>query len=161
MRADIALRAALGVESSEPETPGRSGRGPSSPTKVAATACGMGGGASSYSIVLRLRTLAAKHVGDVSDPALLSGESRVTSPTGAAESAIKISPADPDLVVAGTNGPLGGQRMHWSTDGGATWTQVNLPLGGTCCDPAVDWSSDGQFAYATALGNCGFFGCQV
>ena len=102
-----------------------------------------------------------KDLFDAQGPAAFSGESRVTSPTGAAESAIKISPVDPNLVVAGTNGPFGGQRMHWSTDAGATWTQVNLPLGGTCCDPAVDWSSDGPFAYTTTLGNCGFFGCQV
>ncbi len=82
---------------------------------------------------------------------LFVGESRVTSPNGAAESAVAISPANPDLVIAGTNGPSGGQRMHFSTDGGATWAQVELPLGGTCCDPTVGWSSDGSFAYAAAL----------
>lgn len=90
----------------------------------------------------------------------VSGEVRVTSPTGAAESAIKISPVDTNLVVAGSNGPSGGQKMHWSDDGGETWTQVSLPLGSTCCDPAVDWSSDGRYAYTTALGQC-FFGCGV
>ncbi|HEX6850986.1 MAG TPA: sialidase family protein [Candidatus Polarisedimenticolaceae bacterium] len=101
----------------------------------------------------------------VDDPAaataFVTGEVRVTSPNGAAESAIKVSPADPDRVIAGTNGPLGGQRMHYSTNGGTTWTQVNLPLGGTSGDPAVDWSSDGANAYTTTLGNCSFFGCQV
>lgn len=92
--------------------------------------------------------------------AVVGGEVRVTSPNGAAESAIKIHPSDTNKVVAGTNGPGGGQQMHYSTNGGTTWTQVALPLGGTCCDPAVDWSSNGQYAYTTALGNC-LFACGV
>ena len=86
----------------------------------------------------------------------LTGEVRLTSPTGASESAVKISPVDPDRVVAGVNGPLGGQAMYFSTDGGTSWTQSSLPDGGTCCDPAVDWSSDGRYVYTTTLGNCGF-----
>ena len=94
------------------------------------------------------------------DVDFVSGEVRVTSPVGAAESAIKINPVDTNLVIAGSNGPSGGQRMHYSTDGGESWTQTELPGGGTCCDPAVDWSSDGQTAYTTALGNC-FFSCGV
>lgn len=101
----------------------------------------------------------------VDDPAaevdFVSGEVRITSPNGASESAIKISPANVNRVVAGTNGPLGGQRMHYSSNGGTTWTQVSLPLGGTSGDPAVDWSSDGANAYTTTLGSCSFFGCQV
>ena len=44
-----------------------------------------------------------------------SGEVRITNPTGAAESAIKISPADTSKVIAGSNGPGSGQKMHWST----------------------------------------------
>jgi hypothetical protein len=91
----------------------------------------------------------------------LEGEVRVTSPEGAAESAIKVSPLDSDIIIAGSNGPGGGQRMHYSTDGGETWTMVNLPLGGTCCDPTVDWSSDGRFAYAATLGACGFNLCSI
>ena len=82
------------------------------------------------------------------------GEVRVTSPSSAAESAIAINPVDPSKVVAGSNGPFGGQRMHYSSNGGASWTQVNLPQGGSCCDPTVEWSSDGQFAYTAALGGC-------
>ena len=86
-----------------------------------------------------------------------SSEVRVTSPIGAAESAIKIHPLDPDIVIAGSNGPGGGQRMHYSHDGGLNWTQVNLPLGGTCCDPTIDYSSDGAFAYTATLGNGVYF----
>lgn len=79
------------------------------------------------------------------------GEARVTNPNGAAESAVAISPANDDLVIAGSNGPGGGQRMHFSTDGGENWSQVDLPLGGTCCDPTVGWSSNGSLAYAATL----------
>ena len=91
----------------------------------------------------------------------VAGDVRVTSPNGAAESAIKISPVDSNKVVAGTNGPIAGQTMWYSTNGGTTWTSVLLPGGGTAGDPAVDWSSDGAFAYTTTLGSCGFSGCQV
>ncbi|MDQ7005646.1 MAG: sialidase family protein [Acidobacteriota bacterium] len=88
------------------------------------------------------------------------GESRVTNPEGAAESAIAINPVDTSRVIAGSNGPDGGQKMHYSTDGGATWTQTTLPLGGTCCDPSVEWSSDGQYAYTTTLG-CFIIFCDI
>ena len=92
----------------------------------------------------------------------LEGEVRVTSPTGAAESAIKVNPVNTDLVIAGSNGPGSGQKMHYSTDGGTTWNaSAALPQGGTCCDPTVDWSSDGSLAYTATLGNCGGAGCQV
>ncbi|MEM8996105.1 MAG: DNRLRE domain-containing protein [Acidobacteriota bacterium] len=92
----------------------------------------------------------------------LSGEVRVTSPNGAAESAIKINPVNTNLVIAGSNGPGSGQIMHYSSDGGDTWNQAAaLPGGGTCCDPTVDWSSDGTLAYTATLGNCGFSGCQI
>jgi hypothetical protein len=91
----------------------------------------------------------------------LSGEVRVTSPEGAAESAVKMSPVNPDIVIAGSNGPGPGQRMHYSSDGGASWTETTLPLGGTCCDPTVDWKSDGTIAHTATLGNCGFSGCAV
>lgn len=84
----------------------------------------------------------------------LAGESRVSNPQGAAESAISISPADPNLVIAGTNGPGAGQRMHYSTDGGETWTLAPvLPLDLTCCDPTIEWSIDGSKAYTATLGS--------
>ncbi len=86
----------------------------------------------------------------------LTNDVRVTSPTGGAESAVKIHPTDVNKVVAGSNGPGSGQIMWFSTNGGSTWTQAAaLPQGGTCCDPTVDWSSNGQFAYTSTLGGCG------
>ncbi len=91
----------------------------------------------------------------------VSGEVRISTPVGGAESAIKISPVDPNKVIAGTIGPVTNQDMWYSTNGGSTWTRVSLPLGGSGGDPAVDWSSNGSFAYTTTLGNCGFSGCQV
>jgi hypothetical protein len=91
----------------------------------------------------------------------LTGELRMTSPNGAAESAIKVSPVDTNRVIAGTNGPVAGQTMWYSTNGGTSFTQVLLPLGGTGGDPSVDWSSNGAFAYTSTLGNCDFFGCRV
>lgn len=94
-------------------------------------------------------------------PDAVQGEVRITAPAGAAESAIKIHPTDPNRVVAGSNGPGGGQKMWYSADGGVTWAQSTLPLGNTNGDPAVEWSSNGQFAYTTTLGNCSFFGCAV
>lgn len=87
----------------------------------------------------------------------LAGEVRISSPVGAAESAISINPANPNQVVAGSNGPGSGQVMHYSTNGGSTWTQAAaLPLGGTCCDPTQAWKTDGTKAYAASLGGPGF-----
>ena len=89
------------------------------------------------------------------------GEFRITQPESAAESAIAIDPAQPQRVVAGTMGPQQQVRMHFSIDGGASWSQVELPLGNTCCHPAVAWSSDGRFAYAAALARCATFRCEL
>ncbi len=92
----------------------------------------------------------------------LTSDVRVTSPTGAAESAVKIHPVDVNKVVAGSNGPGSGQIMWYSTNGGAGWTQAAaLPQGSTCCDPTIDWSSNGQFAYTSTLGGCGANLCNV
>ncbi|NNF66894.1 MAG: hypothetical protein HKM98_05245, partial [Gammaproteobacteria bacterium] len=68
---------------------------------------------------------------------------------GAAEVTIEINPSDPDLAIAGSNNS-GGQEMYYSTDGGLNWT-VQGVLPNTCCDPTVDWSSDGTVAYVGAL----------
>ncbi len=60
----------------------------------------------------------------------LAGDVRITSPTGAAESAVKIHPTDVNKVVAGSNGPGSGQIMWYSTNGGSSWTQAAaLPQG--------------------------------
>ena len=84
---------------------------------------------------------------------VLTTNVRVTTPNGGAESAVKIHPLDANRVIAGSNGPGTGQIMHRSTNGGSTWAvSTALPLGGTCCDPTVDWSSNGNLAYAATLG---------
>lgn len=94
--------------------------------------------------------LAAESFDDESYLGFLEGEVRVTSPNGAAESAIAINPVDTDIVIAGSNGPGGGQKMHYSSDGGASWTQAPS-LSGSCCDPTVGWSSDGSIGYTSTL----------
>ena len=86
---------------------------------------------------------------------VLATEIRVSGPAhGAAETAIAINPANTTLVVAGSNGPSGGQKMWYSSDSGASWTQ-SAPLTGSgiCCDPTVAWAGDGSIAYSATLGN--------
>ncbi len=68
---------------------------------------------------------------------------------GANEITVEINPVNPQQVIAGANNN-GGQEMYYSTDGGVTWT-IQGVLPNTCCDPTVDWSSDGSIAYAAAL----------
>ncbi|TDR19567.1 hypothetical protein [Marinicella litoralis] len=77
----------------------------------------------------------------------LSGEVLVFS---GAESAVSVSPADPELVVAGLN--RNGQEMLYSSDGGDTWTSAPDLTGSECCDPAMDWKSDGSYVYNVTLG---------
>jgi PKD repeat protein len=84
-------------------------------------------------------------------PNFLSGtEKRMTSPAGAAESAVSINPVNTNIVISGTNGPGSGQKMWQSTDGGVTWGSA-ISLANTCCDPTVGWSPDGTIGYAGAL----------
>ena len=110
----------------------------------------------------RFKVIEEKGVAIEAEVDSLTTDVRVTSPEGAAESAVKIHPLDVNKVIAGSNGPGSGQKMHYSLDGGATWAAAAaLPQGGTCCDPTVDWSSDGAFAYSATLGNCGGRGCAV
>ena len=107
-----------------------------------------------FEVVLR-NGLTKEEVEEAQQKAL-AGDVRITSPTGAAESAVKIHPTDVNKVVAGSNGPGPGQIMWFSTNGGSSWTQAAaLPQGNTCCDPTVDWSSNGAFAYTSTLGGCG------
>jgi PKD repeat protein len=79
-----------------------------------------------------------------------SGERRVTTPNGAAESAVAVNPANPQIVIAGTNGPGGGQKMWRSADGGQTWLSSGA-LSDVCCDPTVAWSPDGTVGYTSSL----------
>ncbi len=80
----------------------------------------------------------------------LSGNVQVNGPGSAAESAVVYNPDDSQIVIAGFNGS--GQDMYFSSDGGDTWTESPALSGNTCCDPAMDWSSDSGFAYVVTLG---------
>lgn len=92
----------------------------------------------------------------------LTGERRVSQPNGAAETAIAINPVNPNLLIAGSNGPGSGQKMYRSTDGGETWSApISLPDPNTCCDPTVGWSIDGTIGYTATLDACSFSGCSV
>jgi subtilisin-like proprotein convertase family protein len=113
---------------------------------------------------------APEHEGDDEGLLLLGGEVKVSSPAGAAETAIAINPVNPNILVAGSNGPNPAgdttirQKMWFSSDAGATWTR-SQPLsttagGNVCCDPTVSWSTDGTKAYGSALINCGT-GCGI
>ncbi len=92
--------------------------------------------------------------GDEGDPVLaqrglVNGEIKLNQVLGANEVTIEINPANPLQVIAGSNN-AGGQEMYYSADGGANWTiQGTLP--DTCCDPTVDWKSDGSVAYTASL----------
>ncbi len=80
---------------------------------------------------------------------LVNTEIQLNQVLGANEVTVEINPGNPLQAVAGSNNN-GGQEMYYSTDGGATWTiQGTLP--NTCCDPTVDWKSDGSIAYVAAL----------
>ncbi len=97
-------------------------------------------------------------------PDALDGEVRITTPVGAAESAVAINPVDRNRVIAGTNGTDADFRqiMWTSSNGGETWAIAGaLPGPATCCDPTVDWSIDGTVAYTASLTTCGFSGCGV
>lgn len=75
------------------------------------------------------------------------------------ESDIRVNYWDPSKIIAGSNNISGSgqQGQYWSTDGGVTWGQTNLPLAtgdSFHSDPTVDWSSDGT-AWATTMGITG------
>jgi len=93
-------------------------------------------------------------------PVTVNGESEITTGRDSAESAIAINPIDPNIVIAGVNGP-GGQEMYYSSDGGLSWTRSTSNLGSSCCDPTVAWSPDGTIAYMAQLGGCFLFGCNI
>ena len=68
-----------------------------------------------------------------------------------AESAIAFNPLNPNQVVSGVY--LNGQQMLYSSDAGHTWLPSGDLLGTECCDPTVDWKSNGFFTYSATLGN--------
>lgn len=80
----------------------------------------------------------------------LENNVQVNGPGSAAESAIMYKPGDDNTVIAGMNGS--GQDMYFSVDNGATWTEAPALTGNTCCDPAMEWSSNNNFAYVVTLG---------
>jgi hypothetical protein len=72
------------------------------------------------------------------------------------ESDIRINYWNPLKIIAASNniGGSGMQGQYYSTDGGVTWGQTNLPLASGDAfhsDPTVDWSSDGT-AWSTTMG---------
>jgi hypothetical protein len=72
------------------------------------------------------------------------------------ESDIRINYWDPTKIIAASNniGGSGMQGQYYSSDGGVTWGQSNLPLASGDAfhsDPTVDWSSDGT-AWSTTMG---------
>jgi hypothetical protein len=73
------------------------------------------------------------------------------------ETSIEFHPTNPNIVVAGSNS-AGDQRMSFSSDGGVTWGNAG-GLPGTCCDPAMDFSSTGSIVYAASLPESGTGGC--
>ncbi|MEM7084458.1 MAG: thrombospondin type 3 repeat-containing protein, partial [Pseudomonadota bacterium] len=79
----------------------------------------------------------------------VNGELRISAIRNANEPTIEINPAQPQYVIAGANNN-GGQEMYYSHDGGDTWN-IQGVLPNTCCDPTVDWSSDGSIGYTAAL----------
>lgn len=88
----------------------------------------------------------------------LSPNLRISGPQTSprSESDIRINFWNPSKVIAASNNILGNGRLaqFYSSDGGTTWGQTQLPLiNGAVLegDPAVDWTSDGT-AWATALG---------
>lgn len=88
-------------------------------------------------------------------------EVRVTSPSGAETSAVAISPVNPQVLVASANVPDSVTCLHYSHDGGATWTPVAMPQHtDVCFGPTVGWSSGGQYAYTATIDGCGE-GCRI
>jgi len=72
------------------------------------------------------------------------------------ESDIRINYWNPSKIIAASNniGGSGMQGVYYSSDGGVTWGQTNLPLASGDAfhsDPTVDWSSDGT-AWSTTMG---------
>ncbi|HEV2721211.1 MAG TPA: pre-peptidase C-terminal domain-containing protein [Thermoanaerobaculia bacterium] len=77
-----------------------------------------------------------------------------TSPRS--ESDIRINYWNPSKIIVASNNISGSgtQGVYYSTDGGVTWGQTNLPLASGDAfhsDPTVDWTSDGT-AWSSTMG---------
>src|SRR4051812_26345003 len=95
---------------------------------------------------------------EVPSKSMIAGEKRIsglqTSPRS--ESDIRVNYWDPMKIIGASNniGGSGMQAQFYSTDGGVTWGQTNLPLqpgDAFQSDPTVDWTSDGT-AWSTTIG---------
>lgn len=80
---------------------------------------------------------------------LVNQEIKLNQVLGANEVTVEINPGNPLQAVAGSNNN-GGQEMYYSSNGGETWT-IQGVLPNTCCDPTIDWKSDGSIAYTASL----------
>ncbi|HKS26135.1 MAG TPA: pre-peptidase C-terminal domain-containing protein [Thermoanaerobaculia bacterium] len=72
------------------------------------------------------------------------------------ESDIRINFWNPSKIIAASNniGGSGTQGVYYSSDGGVTWGQTNLPLASGDAfhsDPTVEWTSDGT-AWSSTMG---------
>jgi hypothetical protein len=72
------------------------------------------------------------------------------------ESDIRINYWNPSKIIAASNniGGSGTQGVYYSSDGGVTWGQTNLPLASGDAfhsDPTVEWTSDGT-AWSSTMG---------
>ncbi|HEX3532274.1 MAG TPA: hypothetical protein VH988_34875 [Thermoanaerobaculia bacterium] len=90
--------------------------------------------------------------------ATVAGEERISGAQNSphSESDIRVNYWDPLKIVGASNNisGSGSQAQFYSTDGGATWGQTNLPLqpgDAFHSDPTVDWTSDGT-AWSTTIG---------
>ncbi|MEA2600672.1 MAG: xanthomonalisin [Acidobacteriota bacterium] len=102
--------------------------------------------------------LDAEAPGKSVDKSILAGEKRVSGPQTSprSESDIRVNYWDPMKIIGASNniGGSGMQAQFYSTDGGVTWGQTNLPLqpgDAFHSDPTVDWTSDGT-AWSTTIG---------
>lgn len=75
----------------------------------------------------------------------VSSETALATGVSGNEVTIECNPTNGNNCVAGSN-QNGGQTMYYSTDAGATWTKSQTNSG-SCCDPTIDWSSDGSIVY--------------
>ncbi len=72
------------------------------------------------------------------------------------ESDIRINYWSPSKIISASNniGGSGTQAVYYSSDGGVTWGQTNLPLASGDAfhsDPTVEWTSDGT-AWSSTMG---------